>query len=311
MLLPMKLIPEYRPYVWGGERLRPGQKTAEAWVVYEQDRIASGAYAGRTLAEAASVEGPALLGRRALAATGLRFPLLVKLLDCADWLSLQVHPNDAQAQQIEGPGMFGKNEAWYTIDADPDSRLMCGFKPGVTAGDLPAILRSTEVAEYVLSHPAQPGDTISIRPGLIHALGPGLFIYEVQQTSDLTYRVFDWNRPSGGNRPLHIDKSLAVLDPAAPVDIRPTPPVAPGLPAVLIETAYFRLQLVSGGAPVELYPAGETFHAITVVAGECRVLVDSSGYALSTFETLLVPAACVAYTIEAPAGARVLVAGVP
>ena len=99
----LALTPEYRDYVWGGNRLRPGALTAEAWVVYENDRIASGPLAGRTLAEVAAEYGAALLGRRAVERTGLRFPLLIKLLDCAAWLSLQVHPNDEQAVRRSAP----------------------------------------------------------------------------------------------------------------------------------------------------------------------------------------------------------------
>jgi mannose-6-phosphate isomerase len=122
MLNPFKLTPTYRDYVWGGKRLRPeAEITAEAWVVYEEDRVADGPYVGKTLAEVAELEGEALLGRKAVALTGKRFPLLIKLLDCAAWLSLQVHPNDEQAERLEGPGFFGKTEAWYVIEAEKGS----------------------------------------------------------------------------------------------------------------------------------------------------------------------------------------------
>ncbi len=104
----LKLVPSYRDYVWGGDRLRPGHSpTAEAWVVWEQDEIESGSLAGKTLGEAAMRFGEALLGAKAMTRTGTRFPLLIKLLDCEQWLSLQVHPNDRQAVELEGPGQFG------------------------------------------------------------------------------------------------------------------------------------------------------------------------------------------------------------
>ena len=113
------MIPEYRDYVWGGSRLRPEiVPTAEAWVVYEQDQVADGPYAGKTLAEVVELEGEALLGSRVVALTGKRFPLLIKLLDCARWLSLQVHPNNQQAERLAGPGYFGKTEAWYVVAAE-------------------------------------------------------------------------------------------------------------------------------------------------------------------------------------------------
>ena len=104
----LRVDPEYRDYIWGGDRLRPGHvPTAEAWVVWEGDRIKEGELSGKTLADVSTQYGEALLGRRAASRTGMRFPLLVKLLDCAQWLSLQVHPNDEQAVALEGPGQFG------------------------------------------------------------------------------------------------------------------------------------------------------------------------------------------------------------
>src|SRR5690242_6726517 len=129
----LKLEPVYRDYVWGGDRLRPGHApTAEAWVVWEGDHIESGPLTGRPLGEAAAEHGQALLGRKAVAKTGDRFPLLIKLLDCAQWLSLQVHPNDALAVKLEGVGQFGKTEAWHVLDAKPDAKLIAGLKPDIS-----------------------------------------------------------------------------------------------------------------------------------------------------------------------------------
>src|SRR5512141_2326089 len=135
------LEPQYREYVWGGNRLRPGQVTAEAWVVYEGNRITSGPLAGRTLSDAAAEFGPALLGERVIARTGMRFPLLVKLLDCAQWLSLQVHPNNEQAVRLEGPGHFGKTEAWHILEAGAGAELLGGLRPGTGPADLEQAIR--------------------------------------------------------------------------------------------------------------------------------------------------------------------------
>ena len=116
----LKLTPAYRDYVWGGDRLRPGHTpTAESWVVWEGDVIESGPLAGKTLGEAAQEYGEALLGEKTISRTGTRFPLLIKLLDCAQWLSLQVHPNDQLAVELEGQGQFGKTEAWHVVAAHP------------------------------------------------------------------------------------------------------------------------------------------------------------------------------------------------
>ena len=209
----LQLVPEYRDYVWGGQRLRPGRLTAEAWVVYEGDRIASGPLAGRTLAEVAAGDPAGLLGERAVRRTGTRFPLLIKILDCAQWLSLQVHPDDECAVRLEGPGHFGKTEAWHVLDAGPGSQIIAGMRPETTAEALAQAIRGGTILDWVQYQEVRPGDTVFMPTRTIHAYGPGLLLYEVQQTSDITYRVFDWNRPMTRGRILHIDKSLAVADP--------------------------------------------------------------------------------------------------
>src|SRR3712207_5328371 len=116
----LRLVPQYQKRVWGGQRLKPSPEPyGEAWLVWEENKVAGGELDGQTLAEVARSHGEALLGRRAMARTGTRFPVLIKLLDCADWLSLQVHPNDEQARRLEGADQFGKTEAWHILEVDP------------------------------------------------------------------------------------------------------------------------------------------------------------------------------------------------
>ena len=309
MLQPFKLTPTYRDYVWGGKRLRPqADITAEAWVVYAEDRVADGPYSGRTLAEVAELEGEALLGRRAIALTGMRFPLLIKLLDCASWLSLQVHPNDEQAQRLAGPGFFGKTEAWYVVEAGPGAQLLSGFRPGITREDIQNAVGKKAILDLVETRNVSTGDTIFIAPGTIHALGPGLLIYEVQQTSDLTYRVYDWDRPMTGMRKLHIAESIAVLDPQAGGNILPKNPN----PAVsgrneLVSCQYFCLELLegqSGSTPIDLQ--GESFSALTVLKGAITVHAQAWSINLSSLETVLIPAGCGKYWITFSGEARAL-----
>jgi mannose-6-phosphate isomerase len=295
-----RLIPEYRDYVWGGDRLKPGSSPiAEAWVVYEKDRIDSGSYAGRTLGEAAAEQGAALLGQRAIERTGLRFPLLIKLLDCAAWLSLQVHPNDQQAAQMEGPGQFGKTEAWYFLDTAPGAEMLCGLTPGVSAEKLADAIRTGKLLDLTQRIPVTKGDSIFISPGTIHALGPGLLVYEVQQTSDLTYRVYDWDRPATPQRPLHIEKSIAVANPAAVTISQPQPALSDGSQQPLITCDYFSLEFLAAKTrPFHLDTRGESFHALTVLDGQALVSGDGWQQTVSHFETALIPAACGSYTIQ-------------
>ena len=308
---PLQLIPQYRDYVWGGQRLRPGQLTAEAWVVYEGDRIASGPYAGQTLAEVAAEDADGLLGSRSAAQTGVRFPLLIKILDCAQWLSLQVHPDDEVAERLEGPGTFGKTEAWHVLDAAAGAQLIAGMRPETTAEALTAAIRGGTILDWVQYQDVQPGDTIFMPARTIHALGPGLLIYEVQQTSDITYRVFDWNRPATPGRVLHIEKSLAVANPSAAAPVRQAPALSTGEPVELVACPYFRLELIAAqGQPIAMATAGRTFHALTVIEGAAEIRSPAGRLVLNRFDSAVVPAACSRYEIRPLDGCRVLNASI-
>ena len=300
---PFRLAPEYRDYVWGGDKLRPGfSPTAEVWAVYENDRVASGPETGLTLAALAAEQSSQLLGAYVLRHTGRRFPLLIKLLDCAQWLSLQVHPNDEQAAALEGPGFYGKTEAWHVLGAEPGAELIAGMQPGVSSAALAAAISDGSILSLSQYLPVQSGDTLFMRPGTIHALGPGLLIYEVQQSSDLTYRVYDWGRPQTEKRKLHIEKSLAVADPLASSPATPLPDLADGERRVLARCPYFTLEILAAQTrPVALDTAGQSFHAITVIEGQAQIRLpkgQAEPLILGRFETALVPAACDAYQLE-------------
>ena len=311
-LYPLQLTPEYRPYVWGGARLRPDVvPTAEAWVVYEMNQIAGGHYTGQALQTLIKDDPQTVLGSRVFARTGSRFPILIKLLDCAQWLSLQVHPDNALAEQIEGPGLFGKTEAWHILDAEPGARLIAGMQPGVRPGSLAAAMGTKALLDLVAYQPVRAGETVFMPARTIHALGPGLFVYEVQQASDLTYRVYDWDRPLTGGRVLHIEKSLQTANPEARVAVQPAPHLAAGQPARLCESEFFNLDLLALDAnPVTLDTLGESFHALTVIEGAVLLAWQRMEQELRPYETVFIPAGCGAYHLHAAASGRVLVASI-
>ena len=313
MLRPFKLEPHYREYVWGGNRLRPNiGKTAEAWIVYEENKIVNGPYAGSTLAEVAENNAAALLGNKVVAKSGARFPLLIKLLDCADWLSLQVHPNDELAERLEGPDHFGKTEAWYAVEADEGAQLLGGFRDGVTCDDVKTSLYEGGILDLVQRHDVQTGDAIFIPAGLIHALGPGLLVYEVQQTSDITYRVYDWDRPMTSGRKLHLDQANIVLDPNLVGRLIPGSKFIENNRANLIASDYFSLELITGDSEtMDFDTRQESFSVFTVLDGEVSISGDDWRFELARFETLLVPAICGKYQIEILGKARALNAFVP
>jgi mannose-6-phosphate isomerase len=288
----LKLSPAYRDYVWGGEKLRPGYyPTAEAWVVWEDDVVESGSFAGKTLGEVAAQSGETLLGAKAMSRTGTRFPLLIKLLDCAQWLSLQVHPNDEQAVELEGANQFGKTEAWHILDSEPDAKLIAGLKPNTSPEMVAESIRNGTITEYVQYANVKQGDTIFMPAGTLHALGPGLLVYEVQQTSDWTYRVYDWGRPATEKRPLHIEKSIRVTRADFTAPITPPPSIGDGTQHILVQCDYFTLELLSAKSNmIDLDTKGETFHAVTVIEGKAILKANDEEVKLDRFQTAIVPA---------------------
>ena len=304
----LKLSLAYRDYVWGGEKLRPGHyPTAEAWVVWEDDIIESGELAGKTLGEVAAQFGEIFLGEKTMSRTGTRFPLLIKLLDCAQWLSLQVHPNDEQAVELEGAGQFGKTEAWHILDSEPEAQLIAGLKPNTSPEMVAESIRKGTITEHVQYANVKQGDTIFMPAGTLHALGPGLLVYEVQQTSDWTYRVYDWGRPATEKRPLHIEKSIHVTRSDFTAPIRSAPEYGDGARNILVQCDYFTLEMLSAASNnIELDTKGETFHAITVIEGEAILQAGGEQVNLGKFQTAVIPAQVGGYQFQPQTNCRAL-----
>ncbi|GGO20452.1 type I phosphomannose isomerase catalytic subunit [Deinococcus humi] len=284
--------------VWGGTRLIPDgsndRKIGEAWVVGEDNHVSGGPHAGQTLAELSAQFPKELLGHRA---TSGRFPLLIKLLDCAEWLSVQVHPDDAQARELEGEGFLGKTEAWHLLAADDGAQIIAGIRDNTSQDTLSEAILAGKAMDHVAYTPVHAGDTFMIPAGTVHALGPGVFLYEVQQTSDLTYRIYDWDRPATAGRALHLSQSAAVARPWP----APTSPLPPAGEAVqeLTRCDYFVLErLTNRASTLTGDTAGQTFHVLTVTEGEARVEVNGEQHTLGQFESLLLPAAVGAYRLS-------------
>lgn len=288
-IAPLTLKPTIRNYVWGGRALQSlagpdaadNAPIAEVWAVYEHNEIAHGPFAGRTLAELLEEHGDEILGARG----NRRFPLLIKLLDCARWLSLQVHPDDRLAVELEGPGFVGKTEAWHILEAAPDAEIIAGVKENTTPEVLAGAIRGGEkILDIVEYHRVGKGDTVFMPARTIHALGPGLLVYEVQQTSDITYRVFDWNRPLTAGRELHINKSLAATDPHMRGQIRRA-----GEPGdSLVRCDYFHLERLA--APQARDTRGGSFQALTVIEGQAQLQSEHGELTLGKFDSVIVPA---------------------
>lgn len=222
---PLLLKPAVKDYLWGGQRLpeeygtpSAGAVTAEAWVLSchpdGPSRVAGGAYDGLTLPEALRRMGAAALGKNA--ARFRYFPLLIKLIDAHDRLSVQVHPTDDYAAAHEGG--YGKTEMWYVIDCEPGAELIYGFSRPVSGEEFERRIADNTLGEVLNFVPVHPGDLFFIEAGTIHAIGAGILLAEVQQNSNTTYRVSDYGRlgADGKPRPLHVRQAVEVTDRVPP-----------------------------------------------------------------------------------------------
>ncbi len=222
-MYPIKMNPDYKELIWGGTRLKtlfhkpiPSDKTGESWEVAchknGKSTAANGAFAGMTLSDIIAQQGLPFLGTQFTDKDLATFPLLIKFIDATDRLSVQVHPDDAYAMEHEGEP--GKTEMWYVIHAEPDAKLIYGVKEGVTHEAFAAAIQDGTLGELLNFVPVQAGDAFFMPATTLHAICEGLVIAEIQQNSDTTYRVFDWNRvgKDGKPRELHVQKALDVTD---------------------------------------------------------------------------------------------------
>jgi mannose-6-phosphate isomerase len=221
MLYPLTFQPIFQERIWGGRKLEtlydkalpPGKVIGESWEISDRadanSVVTNGPLAGKTLADLMNSHRAEIMGR-ARSPDG-RFPLLIKLLDAQDNLSLQVHPPQHLAAELGG---CAKTEMWYVSAAEPGAKLYAGLRRGVTREEFSDKTRKGTVAECFHQLPVREGDSLFLPSGRVHALGKGLVIFEIQQNSDTTYRVFDWNRvdASGKPRQLHIEESLKCID---------------------------------------------------------------------------------------------------
>ncbi|MBM3974978.1 MAG: hypothetical protein FJ301_12855 [Planctomycetes bacterium] len=286
------------PKVWGGRMLAkvpgialpPDIDVGETWELYDRPE-GSSRLRGRTttLADLMALAPDKLLGQGVAPAHGGRFPLMLKFLDAREALSVQVHPDDAKAV-LDGDS--GKNEACVVLHIGPAARFARGLKPGVDRARFLAAVGTPQLEELLWSFRPEVGDTIHIPPGTIHAIGPGLVVFEVQQNSDLTYRMYDWGR----GREMHVTKAVGVAD-ATPSAARPVvvpTPLADG-GTELIATRDFCVRRYALRQRFEMRPEGR-FCTVTVVAGTGTLWWPgervNGTLALATGDTALVPACC-------------------
>lgn len=313
---PLQFRPILRDYLWGGNRLATElhkplgalTRAAESWEIVDhgadQSVIVAGPRAGKTLHQLVGEDGSALLGRHAPLT---QFPLLFKFLDCCQTLSVQVHPNNAQAAKLTPPDL-GKTEAWYILAAEPGSKVYAGLKPGVDRQTLEREVAAGTCDQCLHSFEPRVGDCILIEAGTVHALGAGLLVAEIQQASDTTYRLFDWNRVDRDGKPreLHVRQSLETIDFArGPVDVvTPTLSNEPNIERLAACDKFVLDRRTIDGSQV--LAGDERFHILAVIEGAARLVSETSRLSLRRGDTLLVPAAALPAEIEGQGRATIL-----
>ena len=311
MLYPLTFQPIFQERIWGGRKLEtlygktlpPGKIIGESWEISDRadanSVVTNGPLAGKTLADLMHTHRDAIMGR-ARSPEG-RFPLLIKLLDAQDNLSLQVHPPQHLAADLGG---CAKTEMWYVSAAEPGSKLYAGLRRGVTREEFADKTRKGTVAECFHQLPVREGDSLFLPSGRVHALGKGLVIFEIQQNSDTTYRVFDWNRVDAAGKPrqLHIEESLKCIDFE---DFEPSLTAKNGAPIrPLARHALFSVDLVQIAKGANHREQITEPRVIGVVAGSIQI----GDVKLRSGQFALIPAALKELHINAASDAKVLVA---
>ncbi len=315
----LRVAPTFHERIWGADRLwafhgvtppaaPPAPPAArvpigESWLLDPASTVASGPHAGERFSDLAARYGASLVGTVSAARYGNRLPLLAKFLDTSEALSIQVHPDDAQALAFEpDSGHLGKAEAWYLLEVEPGASLVWGFeravseeevRRGAADGSLLGMLNHVAVA---------PGDVVVNPAGLVHAVGAGMLLFEIQQASDITYRLYDYGRlgPDGEPRQLHLDKALAVSD-LSRSGAPPRPPARePGAWVDLLEMEQFALQrLELAPGTVHWQATSElSMELLVVAAGSVTVTAGQQSEALKRGDALLLPASLGAYELR-------------
>lgn len=309
MLDVLRFEPVLKRARWGGRRLRtslhkllgPESDYAESWELVdhgtEQTHVSEGPWQGKTLSDLTREFPRDLFGPRH--AFGDSFPLLIKFLDAHDLLSVQVHPNDEQAAKLTPPGR-GKTEAWYILDAAPEGSVYAGFHPGTTPEDVTRALQADQIADLLVKIDVQRGDTLLIPAGTVHALGKGVLLLEVQQSSDITFRLYDWGRvgADGKPRPIHVAESLQCLNFQSQPALRKARPMSSANSVEeLARSDYFIMLRRIVYTPLSI-DNEHRCRIVTVIAGEGMLITSQTRHSLRIGDTLLVPACVESFRVE-------------
>ena len=306
-LYPLKFKPVYKDYLWGGSRIPetfnrnvPPGIYAESWEIADRDDgmsiIANGSLAGKTLREILQIAPTQTLGSNV---EGNTFPLLIKLIDAKQKLSVQVHPNDRTAAEVGGEA---KTEMWYLL-GDNLTQVYCGLKEGTTRESFLQAIADGTSGETICSIPVKKDSAIFVPGGCVHSIDANCLILEIQQNSNTTYRIYDWNRVDDNELPrkLHISQAIKVID----WNNHNNPLIEPRLLThtstfqclEILECQHFRLEKLIFSQPLEVPMSGKTFHALFISEGEITIKWSGGDESAKAGESILIPAALPSYTL--------------
>ncbi len=312
MYYPLKFKPVYKDYIWGGRyfeklgRELPEGVVAESWEISCHKNglsvIANGQYAGYTLTDLIKSDPVNIVGRK-FSLGPIELPLMIKLIDANNKLSVQVHPDDNYAAVFENG--FGKNEMWYIIDAKPDAKLVVGLKEDVTRESFLQAVKENRIEDCLLQIKVKRGDVINVPAGMVHSIGEGIVIVEIQQTSDFTYRVFDYNRvdKNGVGRQLHLDKALNIINfknerrnvkcEGVKVKVNAT-----CTKAVFVANRYFACERYDVNGSFLEKCDGNKFYIYVILEGEGIIQTGADKVKVKAIETVFLPAASGEYSVS-------------
>jgi mannose-6-phosphate isomerase len=322
-LEPLRIDPIFSPRIWGSRSLAPiyPEKTnlteplGEAWLTGTDCKVASGPFAGKKLGDAWSAMPAEWRGKRLSSHDD--FPILVKFIFPQDKLSIQVHPDDAYAAAHEqAAGGKGKTEMWHAVSSTPGATLLLGLKPGTDQNKFLAAMKDNTLEEVFQSHPVNAGDTFFVTPGTPHTIGPGMILCEVQEYSDLTYRIYDYGRVDGNGRPreLHIDKALKVMKFCASAPAKVAPLHLPGErvhKTLLAACPYFATERWEFVASIQAESLRESFELFVILNGSGSIHWAGSPLPYQRGQCWFIPASLGNFSLQPEQGTAVIRAYFP
>lgn len=297
---PLKFTPIFKERIWGGHKLRDylnksfdGNQIGESWELSTVENnisvVEDGEFAGLNLNELIEKFPTEILGTKSIEKYGLEFPLLFKFLDAQQDLSIQVHPNDELAKLRHNS--FGKTEMWYVLQADEDSKLVVGFENKIEKEEYLTLIKEKKLVSALNEIPVKKGDTFFLETGTVHAIGAGVLIAEIQQTSDITYRLYDWDRVdvNGNERELHTELALDAINfEVSNAQVKYAKIINQS--TELVKCPFFKTNILPVSGEYFWKKQNDTFTVLMCTHGEFSLFFDNEGYEFEKGDTILIPA---------------------